>query len=215
MADEEERPEGGGTPAAGPVHRTGYVAIAGVPNAGKSTLMNRLMQERLAIVTPKPQTTRRRTLGILSGADYQMVLLDTPGLMEPRYDLHHAMLREARGALMDADVILLMAEPWALPEVPEMVREATAPRVLALNKVDLVKNKAELLPALQGWHDTGLFRELLPISALNGTGTEDLLKVLVALLPGRPPVLPARPDGGAAGALLRRGDHPGTGLRAV
>lgn len=171
--------------------RTGYVALVGAPNVGKSTLMNRFMQEKLAIVTAKPQTTRRKTLGILTGDSYQIVLLDTPGLMEPKYELHRAMLREAKEALGNADVILLLAEARNEIRVPDLVRELDVPRVLALNKVDLSRNKSELLPILQAWNDTGLFRELVPISALEGTGTDDLLRILVPLLPESPPFYPA------------------------
>jgi GTPase len=181
-----QRPE----PPPEPEFRTGYVALAGAPNVGKSTLMNRFLKEKLAIITPKPQTTRRKTLGILNGPGYQMVLLDTPGLMEPKYDLHHAMLREAQAALHDADVLLLLAEAQRRVHVPDMVSQATVPRILALNKVDLVKNKTEILPLLTEWNETGLFQELVPISALDGTGTDELLRVLVPLLPLGPPFYP-------------------------
>jgi hypothetical protein len=129
--DGEGMPREGGAPAGGEPgagqsggYRFGYVTIAGRPNVGKSTLMNRFLQERLAIVTEKPQTTRRRTLGILSSEGYQMILLDTPGLMDPRYDLHHAMLQEARQAISDADLILFLTEPHFPVEIP---REVAAP----------------------------------------------------------------------------------------
>jgi GTPase len=179
--DRPEVPEG---------YRCGYVAIAGRPNVGKSTLMNRFLKERLAIVTKKPQTTRRRTLGILSGDGYQMILLDTPGLMDPRYDLHHAMLNEARQALSGADVILLLAEPYSRVELPNELVESQAPRILAINKIDTLKSKGELIPILAEWNETGHFRELVPISALDGDGTDELLKVLVGLLPAGPPYYP-------------------------
>jgi GTPase len=170
--------------------RSGYVAIVGEPNVGKSTLMNRLLQERLAIVTARPQTTRRRTLGILSGTGYQMVLLDTPGLMDPRYELHHAMLRQAHDALREADLILYLADPSARVRVPEAVRDATAPRVLALNKIDRLSPREAMLPLLQRWQETGLFGEMVPISALDGTGVDELRTVLLSLLPEGPPFFP-------------------------
>lgn len=173
-----------------PGFRSGYLALVGAPNVGKSTLMNRLLQERLAIVTSKPQTTRRKTLGILNGEDYQLVILDTPGLMEARYDLHRAMLREAYQALEDADLILLLADARAPVAVPEAVRHAVRPRYLALNKVDLVPRREELLPVLSAWHETGLFEELFPISALDGTGVGELAKVTAGRLPFGPPFYP-------------------------
>jgi GTP-binding protein Era len=177
-------------PAAAPGFRCGFVAIVGEPNVGKSTLTNRLLRERLSIVTAKPQTTRRKTLGILNGEGYQAVLLDTPGLMTPRYELHHAMLREASEALVDADVILFLVEPEARITVPAAVRESGGRRFLVLNKVDLVTRKDDLLPILTAWNDTGAFEELVPISALEGHGTMALLDLIVPRLPEGPPFYP-------------------------
>jgi GTP-binding protein Era len=174
-----------------PEFRSGYVALVGAPNAGKSTLMNRLLQERIAIVTPKPQTTRRRTLGIMNGEGFQIVLLDTPGLLTPRYDLHRAMLNEATEALATSDAVVFLTELKSPVETPAAIASMAAPRVLALNKIDLMRNKAELLPVLAAWNDTGLFRELVPISALTGEGVPELLRVLVPLLPLGPPFYPA------------------------
>jgi GTP-binding protein Era len=170
--------------------RSGYLAIVGEPNVGKSTLMNRLLEARLAIVTAKPQTTRRKTLGILNGPGYQIVLLDTPGLMEPRYALHQAMLREARDALADADLALFLAEPRTRIRVPDEVRSREMPRILALNKIDALPTRGAMLPLLNAWHETGLFREVVPISALTGSGIDELLRVLVASLGEGPPFYP-------------------------
>lgn len=183
-----EAPPSPGSPAA--TFRCGYVAIAGAPNVGKSTLMNRLLEAKLAIVTAKPQTTRRKTLGIAQGQDYQMVLLDTPGLMQPRYDLHRAMLRESETALGEADVVLFLADPRGAVEVPEAVRSSRVPRVLALNKCDRAKRKADLLPVLSAWDATGLFSDLVPISALTGEGVAEMVQVLVGRLPAGPPLYP-------------------------
>jgi GTPase len=174
----------------GRVFHSGMVAIAGEPNVGKSTLTNRLLGHRLSIVTAKPQTTRRKTLGILSGEGYQAILLDTPGLLEPRYELHQAMLREAQGALSDADVVLLLAEPRTEVAVPEMVRAAPGKKLLVLNKVDLVRQKQELIPLLSAWNDAGVFEELIPISALKGDGTDTIRDLIVARLPEGPPWYP-------------------------
>jgi GTP-binding protein Era len=177
-------------PAVPPGFRCGFVAIVGEPNVGKSTLTNRLLRERLSIVTDKPQTTRRKTLGILNAEGYQAVLLDTPGLMAPRYELHQAMLREAREALVDADVILFLVEPDSRVDVPAAVRESGGRRLLVLNKVDLVTRKDDLLPILTAWNDTGFFEELVPISALEGHGTGALLDLIVPRLPEGPPFYP-------------------------
>lgn len=181
--------ETGGTEA--PLEcKTGYVALVGVPNVGKSTLMNRFLEERIAIVTAKPQTTRRKTLGILNGPGYQMILLDTPGIMEPRYGLHRAMIKEAEDALAESDVVLYMVEPGPPKEVLPAIRAARGKRVLAINKADAVSRKTELLPVLTAYHDTGLFEELVPISALTGEGVSALLEVLVRLLPSGIPFYP-------------------------
>jgi GTP-binding protein Era len=152
--------------------------------------MNRFLEQRLAIVTPKPQTTRRRTLGILSGDDFQMVLLDTPGLMDPAYRLHHAMLREATDALREADIIVYMTDPGSRPTVIDSVQQAAAPKVLAINKTDRLRRKEELLPLLTAYYELGVFEELIPISALHGDGLDDLLGILRARLPGGPPLFP-------------------------
>ncbi len=170
--------------------KSGFVAIAGPPNVGKSTLMNRFISERLAIVTAKPQTTRRRTLGILNGPGHQVVLLDTPGLMEPRYALQEAMLLEAVRAVEDADLVLFMAEPRTRVELPPGVAQCRAPRVLVLNKIDTARHKDEMLPVLDQWGRLGAFEEIVPISALTGDGVDRLLAVTVDRLPHNPPFYP-------------------------
>ena len=152
--------------------------------------MNRFLEQRLAIVTPKPQTTRRRTLGILSDDEFQMVLLDTPGLMDPSYRLHHAMLREAEEALKDADLIVYLTDPSHKPMVIDAVEKARAPKVLAINKTDRLRRKEELLPLLTAYHQLGIFEELVPISALHGDCVDELGGVLRERLPEGPPLYP-------------------------
>ncbi len=199
--------------------RAGTVALVGRPNAGKSTLMNRLLAEKVAIVSDKPQTTRHRLVGILSEPRGQMVFYDTPGIHKPLHRLNRQMVRHAVDALRDADVVCLlidmaerfgagdayMLEQVAKTEAPQgakafapgsdqspgalaVARPARrAPRVLALNKVDRVR-KPDLLPRIQRYAETGLFREIVPISALTGDGCDVLLEVLWQLLPEGPPL---------------------------
>ena len=173
-----------------PGFRTGYVALVGRPNVGKSTLMNRFLDERIAIVTAKPQTTRRKTLGILNTDHYQVVLLDTPGIMEPKYALHKAMLHEAMSALDDADVVVFLVDASRPTEILPSIVKIRAPRLLALNKVDRVTKKSELIPILDGYGQSGLFDEIFPISALRGDGVDGLLEGILARIPEGPPFYP-------------------------
>ncbi|MFB3906942.1 MAG: GTPase Era [Candidatus Eisenbacteria bacterium] len=175
-------------------YRSGYVALVGEPNAGKSTLMNAMLHQKLAIVSPKPQTTRRRTLGIVGGESFQMILLDTPGMLDPRYPLQRAMMRTVQEALGDANVacVLLDAEkarPDRLP-IPPAIEEFRGPRIAALNKVDLYKPKQAMLPVLDAIAARGLFADVVPISALEGDGIDDLVRVLARSLPEGPPLYP-------------------------
>jgi len=174
--------------------RSGYVALVGLPNVGKSTLMNHLVRQKLAIVSPKPQTTRRRTLGIVSGPGYQMIVLDTPGILDPHYPLQKAMMRTVREVLGDADVACFLLDatelkPGAIP-VPDALRAFEKTRIAALNKVDIVRSKENLIPLLQETHDTGLFSEIIPISALTGDGVDRLVAAIVKNLPVGPPFYP-------------------------
>lgn len=175
-------------------HRCGYVALVGEPNVGKSTLMNALVRERLAIVSPKPQTTRRRTLGILSGDDYQMIVLDTPGILQPKYPLQRAMMHAVSDALADADVACVLIDAAARRElpaaIPEAIRAFRGPKVAALNKIDLVRPKERLLPLLEAVTGLGLFEESIPLSALTGDGIDRLIEALKSRLPEGPPFYP-------------------------
>jgi GTP-binding protein Era len=152
--------------------------------------MNRFLDERIAIVTAKPQTTRRKTLGILNTSRYQIVLLDTPGIMEPKYELHKAMLHEAMSALDDADVVVFLVDASKPLEILPSIERIKAPRLVALNKVDRVTKKSELLPILDGYGKSGLFDEIFPISALRGDGVDALLEGIIARIPEGPPFYP-------------------------
>ncbi len=175
--------------------RAGYVAIVGEPNVGKSTLMNALLNQKVSIVTPKPQTTRQRVLGILSRDDAQVIFLDTPGLIKPKYLLHEKMLTSAESALSDADVILVMTEVSRgsrLPvEVENLVlkKHSTKPILLLINKVDTVY-KPTVLPTIAEYSKRPEFREVIPISALKQDNLEDLMKTLLSYLPVHEPFYP-------------------------
>lgn len=177
--------------------RAGYAAIIGEPNVGKSTLLNGLLGQKISIVTPKPQTTRHKILGILSGASHQIVFLDTPGLIRPRYALHEAMMRAATVAMDDADILLLMidganprppTEP-AMAALLERIGQLGKPVYLVINKVDLIQ-KETLLPLIDRYARALPFREIVPLSALTRRGTETLVELLVRDLPLHPPYFP-------------------------
>lgn len=172
--------------------KAGTVALVGRPNAGKSTLMNRLLAEKVAIVSDKPQTTRHRLVGILTEARGQMVFYDTPGIHKPLHRLNRQMLRHAMAALNDADVVCLLvdaSERFGAGDayMLELVEKVERPKVLALNKIDRVR-KPDLLPLLGRYGESGLFTELVPISALTGDGADRLLNVLWGLLPEGAPL---------------------------
>lgn len=187
-----------GPPAGSPAYRSGVVAIIGPPNAGKSTLLNHFLGQKIAIVTPKPQTTRNRILGVLSGDGYQVILLDTPGLHKPREMLNQEMVRIALDTLAEADVVLFLAdatvrEPERLArlghEFAAYLQKVRCPVVLALNKLDRL-DKTALLPLMDWYRTLHPFAAVVPISALQGEGTSLLLDELVRLLPEGPQYYP-------------------------
>lgn len=174
------------------VARSGIVALVGRPNAGKSTLMNRLLGEKLAIVSDKPQTTRHRLVGILSDARGQMVFHDTPGLHRPLHRMNRQMMRHAEEALSGADVVCLLVDAavsfgagdqFAI----DLVARARAPRLVALNKIDRVR-KTTLLPRIERYAETGLFDAIVPVSARTGEQCDRLLDELWARLPEGSPL---------------------------
>ncbi len=171
---------------------SGTVALVGRPNAGKSTLMNRLLAEKVAIVSNKPQTTRHRLVGILSGERGQMVFYDTPGVHRPLHRMNRQMVQHAKDALQDADVVCLLVDAGLAfgsgdAYMLEMMARARGPRVLALNKIDRVK-KTNLLPRIERYAKSGPWSDIVPISALSGDGCERLLDVLWRSLPEGPPL---------------------------
>jgi GTP-binding protein Era len=171
--------------------RTGYVTLLGLPNAGKSTLLNAFVGEKLSIVTSKAQTTWTRVTGIATSADVQMIFLDTPGLLEAKDLLQRSMIDQALGAIAEADVLLLVVDPGA-PLDDDRVREALAhskaPRFVAINKID-VAPQAKVAARLD-WAQQTLGARAFPISALEGTGIEELRATLTAALPEAPFLYP-------------------------
>jgi len=170
---------------------SGYVAIIGLPNVGKSTLLNRLTGTHLAAVAPRPQTTRHRILGILNGPGFQAVFLDTPGLLDPKYALQQQMRREIDLALKDADLVMLVLDANRTgDETDSVTRLLAGRRVLAvLNKVDLVRDKKDLLPAVERLVKAG-FADVFMVSALKGGGIDGLKAAIAACLPEGQPFYP-------------------------
>jgi GTP-binding protein Era len=169
-------------------YKAGYVAIVGEPNVGKSTLLNVLLEQKISIVTKKPQTTRQRVLGILSREDAQIVFLDTPGLLKPKYLLHKEMVKSAESALAEADVVLVMTQTSCGTELPIEVSERiiplckTKPVLLIINKADKI-NKAELLPVIETFAKQNYFKEIIPISALRHDNLDAVIQSLIKYLP--------------------------------
>ncbi|MEJ2716005.1 MAG: GTPase Era [Deltaproteobacteria bacterium] len=175
-------------------HRCGFVAVAGRPNVGKSTLVNRVVGHELCIVTPKSQTTRNRIAAIHTLPDAQMILLDTPGIHEAGTPLNRAMVAAAVKTLADADVGLFITVPSEKiheddRRVMELLEASGIPSVLAINKIDTVE-PASLLPVIDAYSRAHHFEEIIPVSALHGVGVDELVRILVRLLPPGPPLYP-------------------------
>ena len=175
-------------------HRAGFVSIVGKPNVGKSTLMNALVGERLSIITSKAQTTRHRIMGIVNGADFQIVYSDTPGLVKPQYELHQAMMRFVDIALEDADVILFVtdlyekyeAEPGGDDAYVQKLINSEVPVVLVMNKIDLAKG-SQALDKMTYWQEIVKPAEAIMVSALEGLNVAAVLQAIQQRLPEHPP----------------------------
>ncbi|MFN4298739.1 MAG: GTPase Era [Thermaurantimonas sp.] len=170
--------------------KAGYVNIFGNPNAGKSTLLNAMLGERLAIVTPKAQTTRVRMLGILNEPGYQMIFSDTPGIIEPKYALQESMMNAVKEALEDADIALYLAVPGEREaknkELFDAIVHSEVPLIVAINKVDTIAQE-EALAEVEYWKSTVPKAEIWLISALHGFNVIELKNRLLELLPLHPP----------------------------
>lgn len=172
------------------MHKAGFVNIVGKPNAGKSTLLNQLMGEKLAIVTQKAQTTRHRIFGIYNEEDVQIVFSDTPGVLDPKYELQEKMMDFVKESLQDADIFLFIVDILDKSQPSEFLLEKLnkipIPVLLLINKIDK-SNQKDVEECVEYWHKLIPKAEILPISALNAYNTEYILPKLKSLLPENPP----------------------------
>ena len=174
-------------------HRAGYVNIIGRPNVGKSTLMNAMVGEKLSIITARAQTTRHRIQGILNGPDYQVVFSDTPGILDPSYKLQETMLKAARSALVDADILIYLTEMDERPDPEDpflqKVARARVPVLLVINKIDL-SSQEKVQQRMEDWDKILPRAEKIPISALERFNVDSVFKRILELLPESPPYFP-------------------------
>lgn len=173
-------------------HKAGFVSIIGKPNAGKSTLMNVLVGEKLSIITSKAQTTRHRIMGIINGDDFQIVYSDTPGMLKPQYELHKSMMKFVNISLEDADLILLVVDlfdKYEEEDVLQRLNQAEVPVILLLNKIDLAKG-TQVEDKITYWKEKVRVKATIPISALNKKNTDQVFQAILEELPVHPPYFP-------------------------
>jgi len=178
-------------------HKAGYVAIIGLPNAGKSTLLNSILGQKLTITSPKPQTTRKSILGILSEENYQIIFIDTPGILKPNYLLQEKMLKYIINSLNDADILLIVidieddpkAEKFMQTDIFPKLKDIKTKKILVLNKIDLYKkNNTEEL--YNYYKSLDFFDHLIAVSAITGMNVNDLVDLVVEHLPVHPKYYP-------------------------
>jgi GTP-binding protein Era len=175
--------------------KSGFVAVLGRPNVGKSTLVNRLVGTKVSITSPRPQTTRGPIRGVRSGADYQVVFVDTPGSQKPRDTLRSRMQRQVLDSLSESDVVLLLFDvtqargspggaglSTADRYVARIVAESGTPAIACLNKMDLLRNRSEVLPLVEEVSALAEFKEIFPLSAVEGLNVEPLMEAVIRLL---------------------------------
>ena len=178
---------------------SGMVAIVGPPNAGKSTLLNHFLGQKISIVTPKPQTTRNRIAGIVNEKEYQVVFLDTPGLHKSEEPLNVEMVKIAMESLAEVDLVLFLVDV-SLPlqeknknaknaELSTYIEKIDCPAIMVLNKIDLIDRKM-VLPMIESYTNLFPFQSVIPLSALKGDGTQNLLLEILSLLPVGPRMFP-------------------------
>ena len=174
--------------------KSGFVALLGRPNAGKSTLLNRILGQKLAIVSDKPQTTRTRVAGVKNYADAQVVFVDTPGVHKPTHRMNVRMVDTALEAMREVDLVALVVDASVKPgpgdrHLLTLLKDVKAPVLLALNKVDIV-SKPKLLPMLEQYSKAHSFAELVPLSAVDGTNVDTLEGLFIRYLPEGEPLYP-------------------------
>jgi GTPase len=174
-------------------YRSGYVALVGRPNAGKSTLLNRLVGQKIAAVSDKPQTTRFKIQGVITQPEGQIVLVDTPGVHKPGYEMNRRMMATVQDALLGVDLVCLIRDA-SVPSgagdkfVLELIQRAQQPTVLLLNKIDKLKDKSALLPLIESYRKEYDWREVIPVSALKGSAVDILPGELIKHLPEGQPI---------------------------
>lgn len=176
--------------------RAGYVALIGRPNAGKSTLLNRLVGEKIAAVSNKPQTTRFKILGVVNHPEGQAVLVDTPGVHKPGYELNRRMMAAVHDALLGVDVVCLIRDASVSTGngdrfVLDLVNQSERPSLLLLNKIDKLADKSKLLPLIEWYRAEHEWKAIIPISALKGDQVEQLLREIIDNLPEGGPIFSA------------------------
>lgn len=173
--------------------RSGYVGLIGRPNAGKSTLLNKLVGEKIAAVSNKPQTTRHKIQGIVTSGEGQIVFVDTPGVHKPGYLLNRRMMAAVHDAILSVDLLVLMRDASVSTGngdrfVLDLVKESEKPAVLVLNKIDKIRDKSTLLPLIEHYSKECEFAEIVPVSALKGDAVDNLLKQITKHLPVGEPI---------------------------
>lgn len=172
---------------------SGYAALVGRPNAGKSTLINRIVGEKIAAVSNKPQTTRHRIQGVYTDESGQIVFIDTPGVHKPGHLLNRRMMAAVHDAIMSVNVVVLMRDTSVSTGngdrfVLDLVKRSEKPSILVLNKIDKVKNKHEILPMIEWYSNEYEFAEIVPVSALKGDAVENLMSLIIKYLPEGEPI---------------------------
>ena len=192
-----------------PQHKAGFVSIVGKPNVGKSSLMNKLVGENLSIITSKAQTTRHRIMGILNADDFQIVYSDTPGILEPKYDLQEAMMSYVKVSLEDADVILFVVELGEKydDQLHARFKRIKTPLILLINKIDLAKG-SQLTDKVTYWRDHLPEAEIITVSAVTGENVSNVLPAIQKFLPEHPGYYPKdnftdRPERFFASEIIR------------
>jgi GTP-binding protein Era len=178
--------------------KSGFVAVVGRPNVGKSTLVNRLVGQKVSITSPRPQTTRSPIRGVRNGPGYQVIFVDTPGSQKPKDTLRARMQEQVVDSLTESDAILFLLDaPQAAVEVgtgdryvARLVAESGTPTIVCVNKIDMLRSRVQALPIVEAVAVLGDWREIFPISATNGINVEPLLESVVELLPSGPRYFP-------------------------